>query len=219
MEGAIAEVPIWITSIITVGLGTGATTFVSWFINKELKKRDEKFEMSKHKMNILAKSMPIYARLGSYYDELSTHLQESEPDLHRAFFTACKIIQLERHVFENVGTLQLDSLEAEEIITSLELDLKVDYLTRDIMRGMAERNPTYKEFLENDFDETVFKKFKEIFSLEKSRPARADTPNLQQKCSWYWQLMFVEINQIYARWYDEHPVENVRRLTPTYRII
>jgi hypothetical protein len=204
----------WFIIISTILGGTLASTFVSWYINRQLKKRDEKFEMSKHKMNIMAKSLPIYTRLGSYYDDLSNHLQYSEPDLQRAFFTACKIIQLERSVFETVGTIQLDSLDAEQIITSFELDLNVDYLTRDTMRQMAEKHPTYKEFLEDGFDEIVFKKFKEIFFQAKSKPASADFPNLQQKCSWYCQLMFLEINQVYARWYDDHPVQYVRKLTP-----
>lgn len=205
------EVPIWVTVLSSLALGGIASVLISGRINNQLKQREQYFEMAKHKLEIMSKALPNYTRLGSYYDELSDHLSYGTTNLDRAFYCASRIIYLEREVFEGVGTIQLDSLEAEEILSSLELDLE-DYEMRDRMRYLAEIHPTYKEFLECDFDYSVFEKFKTKFLEEKKKPANWEYPNLQQKCNWYSHLMFLEINEVYSIWYGTHPVSYARKL-------
>lgn len=211
------EAPLWVTVLSTLALGSIASVIISGRINNQMKKRDQFFEMAKHKMDTISKSMPTYTQLGSYYDEFSTLLLNSKPNLLRAFYVASRILYLERTIFEKYGTIQLDSLEAEYIITSFELNLGIDRIARDTMGDNARENITYKKFVENGIDGVLFRKFKTHFLKQKSKASYPNTPNLQQKCNWYCQLMFLEINEIYSLWYGGHPLMDTCGLTADLR--
>jgi hypothetical protein len=182
-----------------------------------MKNRDQLFEMSKHKMEVISKCMPIYTQLGDYYDELSTHLGKPMVDIDRAFFCASKIFLLENTIFEKYGTVQLNSLEAEEIIESLELELNMDYLSVTDMRTLANEHPTYRDFLNSNLSAPLLTEFNRKFFEAKSKPKSSATPNLQQKCDWYCQLIFLEINEVFSLWYNEHPLKSITALSPDLR--
>ena len=54
--------------------------------------------------------------------------------------------------------------------------------------------------------------FKKIFQSISEEKRSVETPNRKQKCRWYSELIFIEINEVYHIWYDTHPIEQVNRL-------
>ena len=100
------EAPLRVTILSAIGAGTIGSAVISAYVNRLMKNRDQLFEMSKYKMEVISKCMTIYAQLADYYDELSNHLDLEKPivDIERAFFCASKILLLENTIFEKYGT-------------------------------------------------------------------------------------------------------------------
>jgi hypothetical protein len=206
--------PIWATlaaSILSGGLVTG---LLSYYINKLTKKREIYYEMSKHKMDVISESLPIYAKLGSYYFEFSEHLGNLK-NIERMFFCACKIIFYEDIIFEKYGTIQLDDLQAEEIITLLEFNIpEINLDTKGEMKRFVERCPDYRAFHKAlSITKTLVNEFRIIFEKVSKEPRSIEIPNVEQKCRWFSELIFIEINEVYQLWYNTHPVKQVSTMS------
>ena len=173
------------------------TAIISYFVNVLTKKRENHYEIYKHKMNVISQSLLIYGKLGSYYLEFSGHLTNLK-DIERTLFCACKILFYEDMTFEKFGTTQLDDLEAEEIISSLEFDIGISFITNANMREIITKHPDYKDFHKTLLSkEGLISEFKKKFEDVSKQPRSIETPNVEQKCRWYSELIFIEINEIY----------------------
>lgn len=211
------ETPIWQTLIIAILTGGAVTSLISYFVNILAKKRENYYEISKHKMNAISQSLPIYGKLGSYYSEFSTHLSNLR-DVERALFCACKILFYEDMIFEKFGTVQLDDIEAEEIISSLEFNIGISYITNANMRELITKNSDYKGFHQTMLSKVeLIDEFKKKFEDVARVPRSVVTPNVEQKCRWYSELIFIEINEIYQLWYNVHPVKQVQNISADLR--
>ena len=204
--------PLWLTIIVSLGVGSVFSVLLGAYLNYLLKKREQYAEMSRHKMDVIAKLMPTYMQLGSYYDEFSKLLGNRDADVERAFYCASKIFFFEKDIFEKYGTLQLDSLEAEEILSNFELDFGIDQISKDEMREFIRNTTSYKQFVLRYFDSPTLAKFNVIFSKKILEPISKE-PNDRQKCDWYCQLIFLEVNEVYYSWYNSHPLLNINSLS------
>ena len=133
-------------------------------MNVLTKKRENYYEIYKHKTSVISQSLPVYGKLGSYYSELSDHLSNLK-DVERTIFCACKILHYEDLIFEKYGTIQLDNLEAEEIITNLVLSVPIQVNGQLI--NLVRKMPAYVDFRKYLQDNPplldTFKKFFRVF--------------------------------------------------------
>src|SRR5690349_320062 len=111
-------IQLFLSIILTGGIIAGTYEWIRYYLNK---RREEAVDMAKHKMDVLMKLLPIYIPLGTYYGSLSVELDPKRgiaPDKKRCFFYICKILILQKCIFDR-GGLQLGNLDAEEILTDL----------------------------------------------------------------------------------------------------
>jgi hypothetical protein len=80
------------------------------------KKRERYFEISKYKIDILSKVVPYYNQIAFNFIQLYRTLCADTPDFMLCMYHMCNVLNLRQKIRFLFGDLQLDNLEAEEII-------------------------------------------------------------------------------------------------------
>ena len=94
---------------------------------------------------------PKFFQFAIYYNELASHLNDSNRDTERAFFVACKLFLLRNCIFEEYGIIQLDNLEAEGIVFEYGeyIVQSFTYIDLNLMQNLVEAYPRYNQFQSN----------------------------------------------------------------------
>jgi hypothetical protein len=82
-------------------------------------KRQERIDMARIRLDTISKAAPYYSRLAVYncWNLASLLRSENEtPDFELMFYYLCNILYLRHKIIQTFGEIQLDNLEAEEII-------------------------------------------------------------------------------------------------------
>lgn len=66
-------------------------------------------------------------------------------------------------IFGRFGTIQLDSILAEETISSLELSLSIDMISRNEMSELGRGYNNYKKFFMKNIDTPLLQNFNHAF--------------------------------------------------------
>src|SRR5215203_3705949 len=175
-----AEFPLtgitWLDIVVTIVAGSIGTTFLTSWINNRIQKRQEIVEVSKQKIESISKSKPKFVQLASYYAEIARHLGEKveEPSWRKMFYVTGKIFLLRNCIYEEFGAIQLNNLEAEDIVNTFgrEFVLRFEDLDRYLMQNLVESYPRYDMFVENISntpsikEKELYDRFKTILSAD-----------------------------------------------------
>jgi len=205
----------WFDAIVAILSAGGVGAALTAFFDYMTKKREQTFEMAKQKMQVVSGSIPLYIQLASYYSEFAYHLETAnQTNLSRALYCASRIFSLHSIIFERYGSMQLDNLEAEQIITELELYIQyINFEDISTMQELVKDNPSYNDFSTRALKNRQFlKKFETILHQIKEEVLTPGNPTTRQKCRWYGQLVNLELNQIYQLWYKGLPILAVESL-------
>jgi hypothetical protein len=117
---------------------------------------------------------------------------------------------------EKFGGLHLNNLDAEEVLAVLEFNKEIGFTDEEqnLMIELAEKYPLYHNFLTNISNyQHLNNKFDIIMKQLRKQKPLSDEPTLEQQCRWYYDLIFLELNQIYQFWYNELPTRYVNTLS------
>jgi hypothetical protein len=191
-----------LTFLITGGIIAGTYEWIRYYFNK---KREDAFVMSKQKMTVVSKSLPIHIQLSSYYKSLSDDLGNPQKNTFSCIINISTIISLQNFVFQTYGSIQLDNLEAERILTQFGyyvIEIVYKELTPDdasLIQYLAKKT-SYEEIVaELQKNQAFSERFTTWLSTSKSLQLA------EQRCRWYSQLLTLETNHIYKLWYNEEP--------------
>ena len=130
---------------------------------------------------------------------------------NECLFTICNFCNVHYKNFSENGSIILESLRAEDMITSLLNDIfmkireGLGYDSIHIMRSMVEDDPTIFKFesqviLSNAWYQGLHLKFcKYLYDNPES------VVYLRQRSLWFHQLLNLEINHVYKEWYGSEP--------------
>ena len=119
--------------------GTGAAAVITWFGNWVIKRREEYIDMSKYKIDSISRSKDYFIQLARYYGYLSSVLNlghkagTKKIDSESCLYYIANILSIHKTIFDRIGDLQLDDLEAEKIIVSFST-----YVTGMLNSGLGE---------------------------------------------------------------------------------
>lgn len=104
-----------------IGFGGIVAAAVTFFGNFVIKEREYYIGISKDKMDAISKSKPYIVQLIRYYSSLSAQLKygKGNPtkfDFPVCMYLYCRILAIDRRYLEEFGGLQLDDLQAEDIL-------------------------------------------------------------------------------------------------------
>jgi hypothetical protein len=204
---ALPDVPLWVTVLAAVGVGTLGASVITFYGNKWLQVRQQTNEVSKQKIDMISKSQSKFVQLGDYYYEFAANLRRTntdddwtDDDWDRSFYTLCKVFQLRNCIFEEFGAIQLYNVEAESIINSFDKYVAKRFSPLDInlMQNLVQAYPHYDQFKNNISSHMdLYNTFKKYVSN--------DLSNIEKRCRWFTQLISYELNHIFNNWYDTEP--------------
>ncbi|MFZ0514483.1 MAG: hypothetical protein WAM14_22960, partial [Candidatus Nitrosopolaris sp.] len=202
-------------TIAVIGGGLIAA-FVTIGGNEFTRKRQDRVEVAKQKIDATSKRLPTYVQLATYhrglYSEVNKVASGTKLDPKRCLFYVCDILQLETSMFKEGGYV-LDDLDAEEIIYRLGSTIPL-MISRDfhpyyasVMRSLVEGNVSYHEFCDNLLQNNeIYNKFKKWLSASRASLKRArELEESVKKSLWYSELITLELNHLYKRWYGIEP--------------
>jgi len=212
---------------VLIGLGAvivaGAAAVIAYYANRWIQKRQERVEMSKLKMQTITEMLPLYGQLATYYLSFSSQLKmmkekQRPPDVSVCFYAACHILLRKRKLFQKYGGFILDDLDAETIINrfNVEIDSQLrkgnvidNYYIGTVLNLITE-DMSYTaltdKFEENDQNRALRQKFGDWLLKSYLEMNQQDgILRLEEKCRWFNKLIFLEMNQIFHRWYDINP--------------
>lgn len=203
------------TAIISSGV---LVALIESFRDWLFKRREEYVELTKQKIDIISKATAYYNQIAFNCVQFSRELGKGikERDVMLCMYHLCIILELKQKIRFLFGDIQLDNLEAEEIIdkffgkivysvkntfNSLEYS-KFSYLTKDYI--------PYHLFYNNvqENEKALYGKFSEWISNK-------ELTELTQYSQWYAELIMFELNHIYAVWYGDEP--KFSKLSPKLR--
>jgi hypothetical protein len=152
---------ILVALIGSAGVGAFITALASWRTSK----RQQKYEISKHKLDTFSTAMPSYMQLANYHLQLSSNLAylaklpHSDPNnipekynIKHAIFYISVIVKLWKVISFKYGGIQLEDHEAEDVIHEFVLkrggkELDFSFEEVNFMIDLVSDNLSYSEFL------------------------------------------------------------------------
>jgi hypothetical protein len=212
-ESAGTGIP-WLDVLVAIlgagGVAAALTALFDYFKGK----REERYEMTKQKLEVISKSLPIYVQLVSIYSTVGSLLSQYPRDEKYCLYSICRLLLLQKSIYDTYGSLQLDDLDAETVVNDLGTEIISVIIKRfgrekmTKMRSLVDYNADYVTFLRNlERDVQLFNTF-HLWLLEVTSkfPLPDDfLKGLANKCQWYSELTLFEINHIYRYWYNEEP--------------
>lgn len=105
-------------SIILALLGSGATAaMVTLFFNHLMRKRQERLDMERLRLDTISKAAPYYSRLAVYNCHNLADMLRKPNEIRNyelMFYYLCNTLYLRHKIIQFFGEIQLDDLEAEE---------------------------------------------------------------------------------------------------------
>lgn len=207
-----ANVWVLVPAVITV-VGSGSLLVLiiesmrDWFF----KRREEYAEQSKNKIEIISKNIPYYIQLSMNAWNLGWHVIETQaPDYERLMYHMSNVLYFRHEITRKVGDIQLDNLEAENILNRLwqeinsVIEAQFGYLDTSKIRCLVENDMPYHKFhdsLSTPENKILRDKFVGWIICGLSKRDK----EAFEKCMWYSQLIMLEMNHIYKSWYGEEP--------------
>jgi len=119
--------------------------------------------------------------------------QTDQQDSKRLLYYIANMLYYKQKIFNTIGDLQLDNLDAEMILNdlwwSIGLERQLGFVDSSRLCCLADM--PYHEFCEKVTNYEIL-----MSQLDK---------NGFEKCMWYSQLLMLEMNHIYEPWYGEEP--------------
>jgi hypothetical protein len=196
-----------LTILLTGGLiTTGLTLFVNWLI----KRRQQRVDMSKIKIQTITQVAPLYNQISLYNScNLSHELNKPNQDRDAVLmmYYICNTMNIREQIKKKIGDIQFDNIEAERIIGDLYRNIitpiKENFGHVDLSRmiHLVDNDLSYHEFHHkvSDSDNDLFQKF--VLWIYRENVVS----ELERNCRWFAQLIMYELNHVYWIWYNEPP--------------
>lgn len=98
------------------------TTVLTLFANWLIKRRQQRVDMSKIKIQTITKVVPLYNQIALYNSwNLSYELGKDNQDRDAVLmlYYICNIMNIRKQIIKKIGDIQLDNIDAERIIGNL----------------------------------------------------------------------------------------------------
>jgi hypothetical protein len=198
---------LFVSAVISSGVFVVGIEMIHDYFSK---KREKLFEIAKYRMETISRAAPYYSRLAVYNCwNISWMLEVANEncDYELVFYYLCNVLYLRNKIIQKFGELQLDNLEAEDIIGNLGRTI-VNMINKDFgfidasrMRCLVEDDLPYHKFHESISNDNrdLYKKFRDWISNDGTKN------EVEKNCRWYADLIMLELNRIYEPWYGEPP--------------
>jgi hypothetical protein len=215
------NVPLWVSVLTAVGVGSFGAAVIAFLANRWVQLRQEHIEISKTKMGVISDMLPLYGQLASNYSSLSSQLMKMKdgvlPDIKLSFFLICNALVIKERLIQKYGGFVLDDLDAEIIINDfrVELELKLndakfDRFYRSRFAALGRQYKSYHQFrikVENDPNaKLLYDNFARWLSQQiHLQQNRDQIIKLAKRSQWFSDLLTLEMNNIFNRWYGLEP--------------
>ena len=204
-------------------MGIVGAAGITYMANYLIKRRKEKIEIPKSKIEETKVLSPIYSQLCSNHNAFASYLIKkgvalNESEIKLCFYYVCNIAYLKRKLYVERSGIILDDRVAEKIIYGFSEDVE-----REIKKALKPFNYSkiqslvdnkdkkddgdisfyeFSNILDNNEYTTIYNDFKEwLINLSDSR-----RKTLRYKNEWLSELMIIEMNEmnnVYKRWYEK----------------
>jgi hypothetical protein len=143
------------------------------------------------------------------YNELVKRTKKEKQDMRSMLYYVCDILRLDRIIFYDNGGLVLDDLDAEAIINVFGYVLYSTLAKEFDKEGLSKMRMLVKKTEFHEFcvkitkgdDKELYEKFVKWYTGLTDEELK----NLENKSKWINQLFFVELNNVFNRWYKRKP--------------
>ena len=199
---------LFFTIILSGGIVAG---LFEWFRNWMMRKREEYMDISKIKIEYISKSLPYYSQSAYYFNGLSSYIKSKRRNDYSqiCMYYVSNGLRLRHEYFKKFGVIQLDNIEAEEILESISQNLsltitdKMGIRDMSLMISLTEENILFHEFKNNllqNYSE-LLRKFEERILTNKEV-----LEVLEKHARWFAELITLEVNHNYRIWYGQDVV-------------
>jgi hypothetical protein len=183
------------------------TIFNNWL----MRRRQNKLEIEKVRMESISKSAPLYEKIALYNSWNLSHqlrLPAGQRDNELMFYYLCNILNLRRQIINVIGDLQFTDLTAERIIGDLGrniVGLVIDHfgqLDTSRLTSLVDNDLPFHQFhtiISENGNSEFFHNFEQLIAVQES------VQKLEQNCRWYAELIMYELTYMYMIWYREPP--------------
>jgi hypothetical protein len=202
----------YIPILTAIGFGGIISALITFFANSIIKRREQYLDIAKYKIDAISKSKQYVIQLARCYNTLSGYLLQARTGSSSTLimYYMCKILALQSRIFEEVGEMQFDALEAERVIdhyrrkvgTSLLPDFgHVEmYRLADLVKESDGTFLSPDKFIKKyDEERALYSKFEEW--LNKLPPEKLK--ELVINCKMFYHLTILELNNVYKVWYKD----------------
>jgi hypothetical protein len=215
---------------ISIALITGGaiTTWLTLLFDRLSKKRQEYIDLSREKITKIQNADIVYMQVSSYSQEIADLLKNKgswvEKDYLKCIHNIGLYLYKWRRFFLDVGYMQLDDLDSENVIQSLGqnlLSLLVDDRSIGIQKVVALRSMVSDDISINSFIEgipfdqptdsrtVVYVAYKTWLNRMASEPDKLK--DIINKLEWYTPLISLELNLTYGIFYGQKHLKNFYR--------
>jgi hypothetical protein len=187
------------------------TTVLTLFANWLIKRRQQRVDMSKIKIQTITKVVPLYNQIALYNSSnLSYELGKDNQDRDAVLmlYYICNIMNIRKQIIKKIGDIQLDNIDAERIIGNLYNNIitrikgHFGHVDSDRMLHLVDNDIAYHRFhqkVSSGNDNDLYQKFVHWIYGEEI------TSEIERNCRWFAELIMYELNYVYRIWYNEPP--------------
>ena len=198
------------------------------------RRREEYMDLSKIKMEKVSDALPYYNKMNHYFNSIKNyadHDSKTSNEERRFIFHSReflffigKVLNISDQYFEKFGGMQLDSIEAEEILTHILTEFpavirrKLGFKELSLLKNNLVKNGDH-DFFYHEFEYTLgfYSELKTKFENEILLDIKTMT-ELRNLCVYFVDISVFELNHNFRIWYGED--QNYKHLDPqTLRFI